>query len=148
MLTLTISGCGKELRNLDDRLPIRCVEHGCCLGYPCIAFRSSRAATASSLSNAAVLFLLCPLGLVLINKQSMKNWVKTWYSLPSTRTPVLAGWGLCAAIAALFVGDRIGPLRRDVFSRIVPPWFPLLGPRYAPFYVPAKEAKEDEGDEE
>lgn len=41
------------------------------------------------------------------------------------RAPVLAGWAVAAGVVAIFLGERVGPLRRDIYCRL-----PVIGHRY------------------
>lgn len=54
------------------------------------------------------------------------------------------GWAVAVGIAAVFLGERVGPLRRDVFCRL-----PIIGHRYddwRPKGASSDDAKEeDEG---
>jgi hypothetical protein len=50
---------------------------------------------------------------------------------------MVLGWGMATAMGVIFLGERIGPLRRDIYSRL-----PLIGHRYDAWRVePAATSK-------
>lgn len=65
--------------------------------------------------------------------------IRTW-------GPLALGWGVAATVGVIFLGERIGPLRRDVYSKL-----PIIGHRYDDWRVqPAATNKGaiEEGNEE
>jgi ubiquinol-cytochrome-c reductase complex QCR10 subunit len=59
---------------------------------------------------------------------------------------MVMGWGIAATMGVIFLGERIGPLRRDIYGKL-----PIIGHRYDDWRVePAATSKnviEEEGGE-